>query len=122
MWYLMDTNSGYDAFPEILDMVGNKWTMLVTYRLGDAAMRFSDLKRSAAPISPKMLTQTLRELEQFGLVTREVLPTTPPSVEYQLTALGRTFLDAVSTICGWIGDNRDALEQARVKYRQDAAA
>lgn len=122
MWYPMDTNSGYDAFPEILDMVGNKWTMLVTYRLGDTAMRFSDLKRCAAPISPKMLTQTLRELEQFGLVTRDVLPTTPPSVEYQLTELGRTFLGAVSTICGWIGDNRDALEEARVRYRQDAAA
>ena len=118
----MDTNTGYDAFPEILDMVGNKWTMLVTYRLGDAAMRFSDLKRCAAPISPKMLTQTLRELEQFGLVTRDVLPTTPPSVEYQLTELGRTFLGAVSTICGWIGDNRDALEEARLRYRQDAAA
>ena len=109
----MDTKVNPQTALEILELVGNKWTMLVTYRLGDGAMRFSDLKRCAAPISSKMLTQTVRELERFGMVSREVLPTMPPSVEYQLTDLGRGFLGAVSMICGWIGDNHVAQEQAR---------
>ena len=60
-----------------------------------------------------MLTQTLRELERFGMGSREVRPTMPPSVEYRLTDLGRGFLGTVSQICDWIGDNHEALEQAR---------
>jgi len=111
----MDTNVDPQTALEILEMVGNKWTMLVTYRLGEGAMRFSDLKRCATPISSKMLTQTLRELESFGMVSREVLPTMPPSVEYRLTDLGKSFLGAVSTICSWIGDNHQAIERARQK-------
>ena len=111
----MYTNVDPQTALEILEMVGNKWTMLVTYRLGEGAMRFSDLKRCATPISSKMLTQTLRELERFGMVSREVLPTMPPSVEYQLTDLGRSFLGAVSTICSWIGDNHLAIGRARQK-------
>lgn len=118
----MDTGYEKEMALEILELVGNKWTMLVTYRLGQGAMRFSDLKRVATPITSKMLTQTLRELECFGMVSREVLPTTPPAVEYRLTGLGDTFLGAVSTICGWIGENRDALEEARVRYQQQEAA
>jgi len=109
----MDTNVEEKLALEILELVGNKWTMLVTYRLGERAMRFSELKRDAMPISSKMLSQTLRELEQFGMVSRQVLPTTPPGVEYQLTELGRTFLGAVGTICAWIGDQHEAIEQAR---------
>ena len=109
----MDTRVNPQIALEILELVGNKWTMLVTYRLGERAMRFSDLKRCAAPISSKMLTQTLRELERFGMVSREVLPTMPPSVEYGLTDLGRSFLGTVSGICDWIGDNHEALEEAR---------
>ncbi|AZI37021.1 hypothetical protein NT2_01_05270 [Caenibius tardaugens NBRC 16725] len=118
----MDTEYEKEMALEILELVGNKWTMLVTYRLGQGAMRFSDLKRVATPITSKMLTQTLRELECFGMVSREVLPSTPPAVEYRLTDMGRTFLGAVSTICGWIGDNRDALQEARERYIQAAAA
>ena len=109
----MDTNVDPQTALQILELVGNKWTMLVTYRLGGGEMRFSDLKRCAAPISSKMLTQTLRELERFGMVSREVRPTMPPSVEYRLTDLGRGFLGTVSQICDWIGENHEALEQAR---------
>ncbi len=101
---------------EIMDLVGDKWTLLVTYRLGAHAMRFAELKRHAHPISAKMLTQTLRGLERFGLVTRTVLSTTPPSVEYALTNLGRSFLDAASVICAWTRDNVDALEAAHEQW------
>ena len=117
----MDTNIDPRTALEILELVGNKWTMLVTYRLGDGEKRFSDLKRCAAPISSKMLTQTLRELERFGMISRQVLPTTPPSVEYRLTGLGRSFLGTVSQICDWIGDNHEALKQARQRASSDVA-
>lgn len=105
---------------EIMELVGNKWTLLLTYRLGERALRFSDLKRLAHPISSKMLTQTLRELERFGMINRSVISTTPPSVEYELTELGRTFLSAASVICAWTRDNSEALEAARKRY--EAAA
>ena len=89
----MDTEYEKEMALEILELVGNKWTMLVTYRLGQGAMRFSDLKRVATPITSKMLTQTLRELECFGMVSREVLPSTPPAVEYRLTELGASLME-----------------------------
>jgi DNA-binding HxlR family transcriptional regulator len=103
---------------EIMELVGNKWTLLLTYHLGERALRFSDLKRLANPISSKMLTQTLRELERFGMINRRVLSTTPPSVEYELTELGRTFLSAAGVICAWTRDNSDALEAARKRYER----
>jgi DNA-binding HxlR family transcriptional regulator len=101
---------------KVMDLVGDKWTLLVTYRLGEQALRFADLKRAAEPISSKMLAQTLRELERFGMVHRVVLPTAPPGVEYSLTVLGRSFLAVASTICAWTRDNRDALQQARARF------
>ena len=98
---------------EVMDLVGNKWTLLVTYRLGEGVMRFADLKRRAHPISSKMLTQTLRELQRFGMVERTVITTTtPPSVEYALTELGRSFLAAASVICAWTRENIEALDNA----------
>ncbi len=105
---------------EIMELVGNKWTLLLTYHLGERALRFSDLKRLANPISSKMLTQTLRELERFGMINRSVLSTTPPSVEYELTELGRTFLSAAGVICAWTRDNSAALEAARKRFEKAA--
>jgi DNA-binding HxlR family transcriptional regulator len=101
---------------EIMELVGNKWTLILTYHLGARAMRFSDLKRLAHPISSKMLTQTLREFERFGMIRRSVLSTTPPGVEYELTELGRSFFNAASVICAWTRDNSEALEAARKRY------
>ena len=107
---------------EVMELVGNKWTLLLTYYLGEHTRRFSDLKRLAHPISSKMLTQTLRELERFGMINRSVISTTPPSVEYELTELGRTFLSAASVICAWTRDNSEALEAARKRYEAAAKA
>lgn len=98
---------------EIMDLVGDKWTLLITYRLGEGPLRFSDLKRQAEPISSKMLTQTLRGLESYGIVRRTVLATTPPSVEYALTELGMSFLVAASVVCAWTRDNIEDLAKAR---------
>ena len=105
---------------EVMELVGNKWTLLLTYHLGERALRFSDLKRLAHPISSKMLTQTLRQFERFGMIRRSVLTTTPPSVEYELTELGRTFFSAASVICAWTRDNSEALETARRNYESAA--
>ncbi|GAB3630477.1 MarR family transcriptional regulator [Pandoraea terrae] len=101
---------------EIMDMVGDKWTLLIVYTLGEGPVRFSDLRRRAAPISQKMLTQTLRALERHGMVDRNVLPTAPPQVEYSLTRLGRSFLDAAGVICGWTRDNMNELSAAREAF------
>lgn len=100
---------------EIMDLIGDKWTLLIVYTLGDGPLRFSELRRRAAPISQKMLTQTLRELERYGMVTRTVLSTAPPQVEYGLADLGHSFLDAASVVCGWTRDNLDALTAARAR-------
>lgn len=107
---------------EIMDLVGDKWTLLLVYTLGSGALRFSELRRRAQPISQKMLTQTLRGLERHGMVHRRVLPTAPPQVEYALTSLGRTFLTAASVICGWTRDNLEELQAARERFDEEKAA
>ena len=101
---------------EIMDLVGDKWTLLLVYTLGDGPLRFSELRRRAMPISQKMLSQTLRGLERHGMVDRTVLPTAPPQVEYALTDLGQTFLSAARVICQWTKDNLAELQEARSRF------
>lgn len=101
---------------EIMDLVGDKWTLLVVYTLGEGPMRFSELRRRAAPVSQKMLTQTLRGLERHGMVDRAGLPTTPPQVEYSLTPLGRSFLATASVICAWTRDNIIEITECRERF------
>src|SRR5258707_5858246 len=72
---------------QILARIGEKWSMLVVMLLRDGSRRFNDIKRNTAGISQQMLTRTLRGLERDGIVTRTILPTSPPQVEYSLTKL-----------------------------------
>src|SRR5262245_36831120 len=83
------------AVREVLNRVGDKWSVLLVERLGNGPRRFGDLRRGVEGISQRMLTLTLRALERDGLVKRTVFPTVPPSVEYSLTSLGRTLLEPV---------------------------
>ncbi|SOB78498.1 transcriptional regulator, HxlR family [Sphingomonas guangdongensis] len=96
----------------VLELFATKWTSMVLHTLhvrhGGAA-RTGVLQRSLPGISKKMLTQTIRELEASGLVTRHVQSTIPPAVEYQLTALGRRFVEPVELLYAWGRDNADAL-------------
>ena len=101
---------------EILQRVGDKWTVLVVSLLGSEAKRFSELRRAIDGISQKMLTATLRGLERDGFVTRTVFPTTPPSVAYALTDLGRDLLVPVKALGEWAIDNRSRVEAAREKF------
>ena len=77
------------AVSEVLQRIGDKWSILVVGRLGAGAMRFSELRKVIGGISQKMLTTTLRNLERDGFVTRTAFATIPPRVDYELTDLGR---------------------------------
>ena len=107
------------AVSEVLARVGDKWTVLVVSTLGDGPKRFNELRKALGSISQRMLTLTLRALERDGLVTRTVLPTNPPRVEYDLTRLGRSLLEPVSGLGLWARKNRPAIARARARF--DAA-
>jgi DNA-binding HxlR family transcriptional regulator len=108
------------AVSEVLARVGDKWTVLVVSTLGDGPKRFNELRRGLGSISQRMLTLTLRGLERDGLVTRTVFPTIPPRVEYELTKLGHSLLDPVSSLALWARQNRSGIAAARQRF--DAAA
>jgi len=108
---------------DILDRVGDKWSVLVVILLRDGKMRFSDLRRAIEGISQRMLTQTLRQLERDGLVDRTVYPSVPVRVEYELTALGRTLIEPLTALAQWAESNRSAILTSRAAYdsRMEAA-
>jgi DNA-binding HxlR family transcriptional regulator len=104
------------AVSEVLARVGDKWTVLVVWTLGDGSKRFNELRKALGSISQRMLTLTLRALERDGLVTRTVFATIPPRVDYELTELGRSLLDPVSELGSWARKNRPAIENARHRF------
>ena len=110
------------AISAILQRVGDKWTVLVVSTLGKGKMRFNELRRAIGGISQKMLTTTLRDLEQDGFVTRTVFPTIPPRVDYELTDLGRELLVPVQGLIHWALANTARLEAARQRYQVKEAA
>ena len=104
------------AVSEILQRVGDKWTVLVVGKLGDGAMRFNELRAAVGGISQKMLTTTLRGLERDGFVTRKVFPTIPPRVDYELTELGHELLVPVGALGEWARKNTNRVREAREKF------
>ncbi|MCM0620065.1 winged helix-turn-helix transcriptional regulator [Nocardioides bruguierae] len=100
----------------VLDRVGDRWTMLVLLLLAQRTHRFSELSRAIEGISPKVLTQTLRGLERDGLLVREVHAEVPPRVEYTLTPLGGTLVDAVAGLDRWARVHIGEVEAARAAY------
>ena len=104
------------AVREVLNRVGDKWSVQIVDLLGEGPMRFSDLRRSIEGISQRMLTLTLRGLERDGLVTRTVFPEIPPRVEYELTRLGKTLLEPISALAGWAEQYRTSIQEAREQF------
>src|SRR5215472_16542822 len=102
-----------------LSLIGDKWSVLVIMLLSRGPRRFNELKRVIGGISQRMLTLTLRALEREGLVSRTIFPTIPPRVEYELTMLGHSLLEPVSSLGLWARQNRSAIEAARRRF--DAA-
>ena len=100
----------------VLDRIGDKWTMLTLAVLAAAPRRFNELHRLIPDISKRMLTQTLRGLERDGLATRHVFPTKPPSVEYRLSPLGRSVLVPLAGLIEWADQNDAAIRQARTRF------
>ena len=86
---------------EVLDRIGDKWTVLIISTLNAGPLRYSDVQASIPGISQRMLTQTLKHLERDGLITRTAYPEVPPRVEYELTELGRSLMEAVVAMAGW---------------------
>jgi DNA-binding HxlR family transcriptional regulator len=117
---------GFDAdcgaTREILNRVGDKWSVLVVVLLGEGTKRFNELKRNLDGISQRVLTSTLRGLERDGLVKRTVYPTNPPQVEYALTELGRTLLDPVRVLAMWAQDHRAEVQRARDAFERAKAS
>lgn len=101
------------AVSEVLQRIGDKWSILVVGRLGRGPMRFSELRNVIGGISQKMLTTTLRNLESDGFVTRTVFPTIPPRVDYELTPLGRELLVPVNALGDWARANLERIKDAR---------
>lgn len=104
---------------EFLARIGDKWTVLVVSLLGSRPLRFSELRRMIDGISQKMLTTTLRSLERDGFVTRTVFPTTPPSVSYELTDLGRDLLVPVAALADWARQNQARVDMARDRFDRE---
>jgi len=94
-----------------LAVIGGKWKVAILYYLVDKTFRFGELKRKIPNITQKMLTQQLRELEDHGLVHREVYAEVPPRVEYSLTEFGKTLSPVLSTICQWGSLHRKTIEK-----------
>ena len=110
------------AISDVLARIGDKWSVLVVSKLGDGTKRFNELRREIGGISQRMLTLTLRGLERDGLVARTIMPTSPPGVEYDLTALGRDLLQPVSALSAWAIRNQPKIEQARTRFDASAKA
>jgi DNA-binding HxlR family transcriptional regulator len=106
-------------FREVLDRVGDKWSLLVIAMLEQrptARARFSELKRSIPGISQRMLTATLRSLERDGLLTRHVYAEVPPRVEYALTPLGKQFMQPVLELVTWLQTHWSTIRSARERF------
>ena len=84
-----------------LELIGGKYKALILWHLAESKLRYSQLRQSIAGITPKMLTQQLRELEAQALIHREVFPVVPPKVEYSLTELGRSLMPILVAMRDW---------------------
>lgn len=116
LWQTVGSNPAECPVRDVLDRLGDKWTTLVLLTLAGGPRRFSELGRAVPDISKRMLTQTLRDLERDGFITRHVFPTKPPSVEYRLDELGRSMLDPLAALVGWAERNHAAVNAARARY------
>jgi DNA-binding HxlR family transcriptional regulator len=104
------------AMADILNRIGDKWSVMVVGFLNRRTMRFNELRHAIGGISQRMLTLTLRNLERDGLVTRTVYPEIPPRVEYALTDLGRTLTEPLDALWNWAATHQDAVKGAREAY------
>lgn len=101
---------------QVLDRVGDKWTVLVLGALESGPLRYSEIEARIPGLTQKMLTQTVRALERDGLVLRTVYPEVPPHVDYRLTDLGLTLLAPLATLRQWAVANINDVLVARARF------
>jgi DNA-binding HxlR family transcriptional regulator len=106
------------AIRDVLDRIGDKWSYLIVLKL-QKPQRFGELRREISDISQRMLTETLRSLQRDGYIERTVFPTTPPSVEYKHTDLGRSLFDHMSVLVEWGNRHQAKIRAARLSFDQD---
>ena len=102
---------------DILDRIGDQWTLLVLHSLDGGTLRFNELMRAIGDVSKQMLSTTLKRLEEDGFVLRTVYPEVPPRVEYELTPLGRSFMVPMRGLVDWANLHHEAIRDARRQYR-----
>lgn len=108
---------------DVLDRMGDAWSLLVMLELSRGPCRFNALRRVVDGISQRMLAVTLRHLERDGLISRQVLPLSPPQVEYALTGLGGSLIARVNLLRDWAVEHQPQVWQARAAYdARDATA
>ncbi len=105
----------------LLDLLANKWSTLAIGALEDGPRRFGELQRKLEGISPKVLTQTLRRLEEAGFVDRTIIPAVPLHVDYQLTDLGHSAAVPLAQVRSWAVQNIDAAVAAQRTHRASDA-
>lgn len=107
---------------QVLDCVGEKWVILLLLRLLDGPTRFNQLHRDIRGISHKVLSQTLKKLERDGMITRHVFATAPVTVEYRISALGKTLCGTVSQLRRWAEANIGEIMAAQARFDAKVAA
>jgi DNA-binding HxlR family transcriptional regulator len=122
----VDESPRFDAFAascpsrRLLDTIGDKWASLAIVALGlGGRMRYSELSARIEGVSQKMLTQTLRNLERDGLLTRTVTPSVPVRVDYELTPLGGTLLEPICHLKQWAEAHMAEVDRARDEYDRE---
>ncbi|MEK6294306.1 MAG: helix-turn-helix domain-containing protein [Paraburkholderia tropica] len=111
---------GCRATRDVLDRVGDKWSLYIIVTLANGTRRFNELKREISGISQRMLTLTLRGLERDGLITRTMYPTIPPRVDYDLTELGKTLLEPVMALVNWADNNKLVIAEAHRRFDEES--
>jgi DNA-binding HxlR family transcriptional regulator len=112
----------YSVFQEgcparlIFERLADKWALLIVRLLTRRPTRFNQMRREIEGVSQKVLSQTLRRLERDGLVSREVIASTPVAVEYSLTALGHTLAEAIEPLTAWAVTNIETVLNAQLRY------
>ncbi|MFS4460721.1 winged helix-turn-helix transcriptional regulator [Bdellovibrio sp. HCB2-146] len=96
-------------------LLGDKWTIIILVVLMEGKKRYSEIQRQVPTISPKMLAQTLKKLEELELIKREVFPEIPPRVEYELTAFGKSVRPAITVLCEWSVDHETKIRKMAKK-------
>lgn len=103
-------NQGFCPVTTTMSVIGGKWKPIIMWTIRDAKRRFGEIRKLISGITQKMLTQQLRELENDGIVHREVYPVVPPKVEYSLTEYGRSLTPILDAMAQWGVAHKDSVK------------